>query len=206
LGIAAIGTIAAGCLITTTVGALLVLAWAAASRTPWRELGFRRPRSWIASAGLGLVSGAAFKLAMKAVVMPLLGAPAINAKYHYLAGNSAALPSIVAAVIVAGGFAEETVFRGYLFERLGKLLGSSAAAKVAIVLFTSALFAAGHLRDQGLAGAEQATITGLTFGTAFLLTGELWTVMIAHAAFDLAAVAIIYLDLESQVAHWVFAG
>ena len=63
---------------------------------------------------------------MKVIVVPLLGAPAINPAYHYLAGNRAALPGMVFTMIVAG-FAEETLFRGFLFERLGKLFGTGAA-------------------------------------------------------------------------------
>ena len=38
------------------------------------------------------------------------------------------LPLATYAMIRAG-FSEETVFRGFLFERLGKLLGGSARAK-----------------------------------------------------------------------------
>jgi hypothetical protein len=50
----------------------------------------------------------------------------------------------------------------------------------------------------------QATITGLVFGTIFAVTGRIWVIMFAHAAFDLTAVAIIYRDLEPGVAHFVF--
>jgi membrane protease YdiL (CAAX protease family) len=71
------------------------------------------------------------------------------------------------------------------------------------VLVTSTLFALGHYAVQGLAGAEQATITGLVFGTIFAITGRIFTLMVAHAAFDLTAVAIIYWNLESKVAHLV---
>src|SRR5688572_16611668 len=53
--------------------ALLVLAWAWRSGTPWREIGFARPRSWIAVLAGGILFGIAFKLVMKALVMPLLG-------------------------------------------------------------------------------------------------------------------------------------
>lgn len=95
------------------------------------------------------------------------------------------------------------MFRGYLFERLGKLFRSSASAKTVIVLLTSAWFGLAHYREQGLAGAEQATITGLAFGTIFARTGRIWMPMIAHAAFDVTAVAIIYWDLESVISHLV---
>jgi membrane protease YdiL (CAAX protease family) len=183
---------------------ILVLAWAWRSHTPWREIGYVRPRSWLVTLTVGIVFGCAFKLVMKAVVMPLLGAPAINSAYHYLAGNPAALPGVVFTMIVGAGFGEETVFRGYLFERLGKLVGVGVGAKVFIVLLTSVLFALGHYANLGVPGVEQAMITGLVFGTIFAMTGRIWMVMCAHAAFDLAAVAIIYWNLEAAVAHLVF--
>ena len=106
--------------------------------------GFVRARNWVATAVTGLLAGIAFKLLMKAVVMPLLGAPPVNARYGYLAGNTAALPGMLAAVILGAGFGEELVFRSYLFERLGRLLGTHARAKAVIVLLTAGLFGLAH--------------------------------------------------------------
>jgi len=183
---------------------ILVLVWVRWSRTPWREIGYVRPQSWIRDLAVGLAFGVAFKLLMKAIVMPLFGAPPINQAYHYLTGNRAALPGAVYLMIVGGGFGEETVFRGYLFERLGKLFGGSVGAKTAIVLLSAGLFGVHHYREQGLAGVEQASITGLMFGTIFAVTGRLWMVMAVHAAFDLTALAIIYWNVESAVAHLIF--
>lgn len=186
------------------LGGALVLLWARLSRTPWRELGFVRDVRWARTAVLGITLGAAFKLTMKAVVMPLLGADPINHAYHYLAGNRAALPGVLFTVIYGAGFGEETVFRGFMFERLGKLLGRSPVAVIATVVFTSAWFALAHYPDQGLPGVEQAAFTGVVFGTIFAMTRRIWLVMIAHAAFDVTAVAIIYWDLEVRVAHLLF--
>jgi membrane protease YdiL (CAAX protease family) len=183
---------------------ILVLVWARLSRTPWRELGFVRPRSWIVTAAVGITFGIAFKFLMKAIVMPLLGADPVNQAFHYLAGNRAALPGAIYAMIVGAGFGEETVFRGFLFERLGKLLGASTWAKTLIVLITATLFGLAHYSVQGLAGVEQAAIVGLVYGTIFAITGRIWMLMVAHAAFDLTALAMIYWNLESAVAHLVF--
>ena len=186
------------------VAAALVLLWAHLSRTPWRALGFAHPRSWTRLFALGIPLGIVLKLAMKAVVMPLLGGPAVNPRYHYLAGNAAALPAMLFVVVVGAGFGEETVFRGFLFERLGKLLGARRAARAAIVLLTSALFALAHYSDQGLPGAEQAAVTGLVFGTMYDATRQLWLPMATHVAFDLTTVALIYWNWEAAVAHFVF--
>jgi membrane protease YdiL (CAAX protease family) len=203
LGILAILVIAAG-QIVAPLSAVLVLVWTRLSRTPWREIGYVRPKSWMGSLAIGTAFGIALKFLMKAIVMPLLGASPMNQAYHYLVGNPAALPGAVWTMIVVGGFGEETVFRGYLFERFGKLFGASMTARVVIVLLTAALFASLHYFDQGLAGAQQATITGLVFGAVFAITGRIWMPMCAHAAFDLTAVAMIYWNLESRVAHLIF--
>ena len=186
------------------LGGILALLWVRWSRTPWSEIGFARPRSWTRDLTLGIAFGIAFKLFMKAIVMPLFGAPPINQAYHYLTGNPAALPRAVYLLIAGGGFGEEVVFRGFLFERFGKLFGSGAGAKAGIVLLTAGLFALAHYPDQGLPGVEQAAITGLTFGTIFAVTGRIWIPMFAHAAFDLTALALIYWNLESAVAHLIF--
>jgi membrane protease YdiL (CAAX protease family) len=204
LGILAILAIAAGNFVFLPLSAILVLAWAWRSRTPWREIGFVRPRSWVATVAIGIVFGIAFKLLMKAIVMPLLGADPINQAFHYLVGNRAALPGILYAVTVGAGFGEETVFRGYAFERLGKLFGSGAWVKPLIVVLTAAWFGLIHYPVQGIPGVQQATIVGLAFGTIFAITCRIWMLMFAHAAFDLTAVAIIYWNLESEVAHLIF--
>jgi len=202
-GLLALLGIIAGTLFFGSLSALLIVWWAWRSHTPWRELGFRRPKRWRRTVIVALLIGVAFKLLMKALVMPLLGAPALNLRYQYLAGNPLALPFALYVVIFAG-LGEEMVYRGYLFERLGKLLGTGAGARATTVVLTTALFALAHLSDQGIAGAEQATMTGLAFGVAYAVTENLVPVIAAHAAFDLTAVALIYWRLESAVAHAVF--
>jgi membrane protease YdiL (CAAX protease family) len=204
LGIFAIIVVLAGNALFTPLSAILVLGWAWISRTPWREIGYVQPKSWLRTVAIGIVFGATLKLVMKALVMPLFGAPAINQAFHYLVGNRAALPGILFLVIVGAGFGEETVFRGYLFERFGRLLGESTWAKTLTVVLTSAWFGVIHYPFQGLAGAQQATLVGLIFGTIFAIKRQIFPLIIAHIAFDLVAVAIIYWDIETEVAHFIF--
>ena len=203
VGVLAILLIVAGSVAGFSVSALLVLAWARFSDTPLRNLGFRPPRRWSVTIAGGLALGIVLKMVSKAIVMPLLGAPAVNATYHYLAGNAGALPWIVAAVLINAGFGEEVFFRGYLFERLGALLGSGMAALAGAVLLSTALFAMAHYHDQGVPGVEQAVLTGLVFGGVYAWRRQIWFVMIAHAAYDLAAIVIIYANWEEAVARLV---
>ena len=204
LGILAIVIIFLGNVLFVPLSAILVLVWAKVSRTPWRELGFVRPKNWIGTVLIAIAFGITFKFFMKALVMPLFGAPPMNQAYHFLAGNRAALPGMLYLIIAGAGFGEETFFRGWMFERFGKLFGASVGAKTLVVLITSVWFALAHYAFQGLPGVQQALITGLTFGTIFAITGRLFMLMIAHAAFDLTALAMIYWNLESAVAHLVF--
>ncbi|MEY2561581.1 MAG: protease family protein [Verrucomicrobiota bacterium] len=204
VGILAVLVILAGNFLFLPLSAILVLVWARLSHTPWRELGYVRPKNWVLAVAIGIGFGVALKLVMKAIVMPLLGAPPINEAYHFLAGNTAALPGMLWLIVVGAGFGEETVFRSYLFERFGKLFGPRAWTKTLIVVLTSIWFGAIHYPVQGLAGAEQATIVGLVFGTIFALRRQIFPLMVAHAAFDLTALALIYWDVETPVARFIF--
>ena len=203
VGMLAILVILAGNLIVAPLSAVLVLAWVHRSRTPWREIGYVRPRSWAGEAAVGIAFGVALKLLMKAIVMPLLGADPINQAYHYLVGNRPALPGMLLAVTIGAGWGEETVFRGYVFERLGRLFGRGGGGRTVTVLLAAALFGVAHYPEQGLAGAQQGLIVGLIFGTIFVTAGRLWMLMWAHAAFDVTALAIIYWDLETDVARFI---
>lgn len=204
LGILAILIILGGNFVLTPLSAILALIWTKVSNTPWRELGFVRPRSWAKTIAFGVILGVALKFIMKAVVMPLIGAPPINWAYHFVTGNPAVIPMMLYVIIVTAGFGEETFFRGWMFERLGNLFGRSTAAKCTTVLVTAVLFAAAHYPGQGIPGVKQAFITGLVFGSTFAITGQILMLMIAHTAFDLTALWMIYYDLETPIAHFIF--
>jgi uncharacterized protein len=203
-GITAGLIILGGNMLFVPLSGILVLAWAWISKTPWRDLGLARPRSWLRTIALGCVFGVALKFAMKSIVMPLLGAPPVNGPFHYLAHNPAEIPSTLYLMIIGAGFGEEMIFRGWPFERFRKLLGDAPWVKVLAVLVTSAWFGWAHYGFQGTMGVQNATAVGLIFGSVFAVTGRLFLLMIAHAAFDLAAYAMIYWEWETAVAHFFF--
>ena len=189
--------LAAGFVAGPLGAALLVLLWRWLSKTPWTELGYVRPS--VKSILIAIPAGILFKLVMKALVMPLFGADPVNHAFHFLAGNKAAIPVMLFTFIFVAGFGEETFFRGWMFERLGKLAGNIAA-----LLIATTLFAAAHYSGQGVTGVEQAAITGLVFGIIFLRTRSIVPLMVAHAAFDLTAYALIYWNWETKVAGLIF--
>ena len=191
---------AAGFVIT----AALVLIWARSSETPLRDLGFRAPNSLVMTIVAGLACGIVLKLFLKVIVMPLIGAPAINTSYQYLVGNTAALPWIVAKMLTGAAFGEEIFFRGYLFERMGALFGRGRAALAGTVLLSAALFAIAHYPDQGIPGMEQAAMTGLVFGATYAWRKQIWLPIFMHAGYDITAIAMIYGGWEEAVARLVF--
>jgi len=204
IGLLAIVAILLGNFLFVPLSAILIVLWARVSRTPWRDLGFVRPGNWVITIACGVVFGTLLKLAMKSIVMPLLGTEPVNQAFSYLQGNTAALPGILFLVVVGAGFGEETLFRSYAFERLRRVAGTGAAATILTVAVTSAWFGAVHYPFQGVPGVQQATIVGVIFGTIYAVTRTIPMLMIAHAAFDVTAVALIYWRLETQVAHWFF--
>jgi len=129
LGVLAILIILGGNFIIAPLSAILVLIWVNLSNTPWREIGYVRPRSWQKTIAIGIVFGVAFKFVMKALVMPLFGAPPINQAYQFVTGNAAVIPLMLYTMIVTAGFGEETFYRGWMFERFFKLLATARARK-----------------------------------------------------------------------------
>lgn len=202
VGILAIVGIYVSSVIIPGVGALLVLAWTWRSRTPWRDIGFSRPVSWIATIALGVGLGVALRAIMKFLAMPLLGAPPTNSAFHHLEGNDAALPLAIFAMGLVAPFGEEVVMRGFLFERLTRLFGRGGAAITMIVLLTSIVFGVGHYALQGTAGAQNAAIMGLVYGTLYVISGRIWLPIFTHAAFNLSGLAIIYLGVGAELDAW----
>ncbi len=197
--------ILAGALVFMPIAAALILIWAWLSRTPWADLGLALPKNWLAGLVGGLAIGAALKFLAKAVILPLVGAPAVSHNVlHDMALTPLSAIDLAAYSIYGGGFAEELVFRGYLFERFGKLIGKGIPATKVSFLIITALFAAAHWQ-LGVFGMINAATTGLVLGLAFLATGRNLLVPFAiHASFDLTYVAMIYYGYENQIAHLVF--
>jgi membrane protease YdiL (CAAX protease family) len=203
-GLIAILLILAGALAFMPIAAALILIWVWLSKTPWRDVGLARPRSWIGGLIAGVVLGVGLKFAMKALVMPFLGAPPTNEAFHYLAGNRNAALEFAAYAVYGAGFSEELSFRGYLFERFKKLLGGGAGATLFTLVVVTALFGAAHWQ-QGPSAMINAAITGLALGIVFLACRrKLFVPMVMHAAFDLTALAMIYYNLESPISHLAF--
>src|SRR5258705_13802795 len=76
LGVLVVGTLLG------VLRAVPVLLWTWRSGTPWREIGFARPRSWGRNVAVGVARRIEPKLFMKALAMAFVGAPAGNPPFR----------------------------------------------------------------------------------------------------------------------------
>ncbi len=93
--------------------------------------------------------------------------------------------SLTVVRIVVAAFAEELVFRGYLYTRLERLLSSPLWA----TLLAALLFGVVHL-NHGAAGALGAVFFGVLTTVAFAATRRLWPTTLAHVAYNLSLVLL----------------
>src|SRR5689334_13528387 len=77
-GIVTLLIVFAAVLVAMPIAAVVVLIWAWLSYTPLREIGLKKPNSWLGVIVIGVVTGVGLKLFMKSVLLPYLGAPAVN--------------------------------------------------------------------------------------------------------------------------------
>jgi membrane protease YdiL (CAAX protease family) len=90
------------------------------------------------------------------------------------------------AVAIMAGIAEETAYRGVLFELLNRVTDSWLASSV----IASLAFGVAHA-VQGWRSAVVAAGFGLLFHVIVLITGDLYSAMAAHAVYDIIAGIVI---------------
>jgi membrane protease YdiL (CAAX protease family) len=108
--------------------------------------------------------------------------------------------SDLALVSLSAGLGEEMLFRGvfqaaltgWLQSKLGDLWGTSCGIGVASIIF-------GICHPISVPYAVSAVFLGAYLGTVWVLTGNLLSVMIAHALYDFAA--LVYL-VRIRPAMW----
>ena len=164
----------------------------------WSDLGLTRPRRWWLVPLLVLGGFVALVIAanlVRNVLVPSLGLqPAGSNPLTALQGDFAEY--LFYATLVSWGsaaFGEELLLRGFVLDRLLKVIGQSnnGAALTAVVL-QAVVFGSLHLH-QG-ANALVATTAGLVLGLIWLLGGRnLWACIVLHGLVDLVTHKNYYL-------------
>jgi membrane protease YdiL (CAAX protease family) len=90
----------------------------------------------------------------------------------------------LALVSVAAGVGEEMLFRGVLQAAIARALGPAAGVVLAAALF-------GLLHPISLAYIVLVALLGAYLGVVWLATGNLLSVMVAHALYDFIALVVL---------------
>lgn len=129
----------------------------------------------------------ALSSAMHQVLLPAVGAEPPQLSAGRAVGGDLA-EYLYAAIPVAWGsaaFGEELVVRGFLLDRIAKVIGTSGTpTSLAAIVLQAALFGAFHLY-QGVGGALLTGAVGLRIGLVWLAGGRnLWACILLHGLVD----------------------
>ncbi len=165
----------------------------------WRDVGLRRPRSWVKTIGLAVLIGVGYQFLDTIIISPLLvdltGQAIDLSQFSFLQGSLPALIFFLALTWTEAAFIEEMFFRGYFFNRLTDLFGKKQIGIVAALLASSLAFGAAHIY-QGVTGVIDTFLAGLVLGGLYLLAGKnLWLPILTHGIVDTVGFILLYMGL-----------
>lgn len=171
---------------------VLLMLWLRKSNL--RDLGLRRPSSWLKTVLLGVAAAIAILTIQGLLIQPLLQhmfpEPPNFSRFHNM--HPYQLVGWIAAGWAMGGFVEE-IIRAYLITRIVAIVGATRAGWICAVLASSLFYALNHLY-QGFAGAIAVVVSCVGFGFLYLLRKRnLWSNIICHGLNDTLAFLAIFL-------------
>lgn len=171
------------------VGVGLGLAiWSASGRAPAAFFAWRAGDLVVGAATAAILIGWMGTLVL---TFPRFLAWAADQQRLYFAHGRRYRPAHIFTISLSAGIGEEALFRGGL-----QTLAADHMPGWAAILLVSLLFAALHIRSRGVFGFVLAY--SLLFGAVYHATASLAGVMLAHAAFDVWALALVQRELVRQ--------
>jgi membrane protease YdiL (CAAX protease family) len=187
---------------------LLVAVLVGIRRGSLVELGFRRPESWTRTVLMGLVLGIVVQLAFSIVIDPLIerltGSTIDISALDPMRGS--VVPYLLMLLIgwVVGGFLEEMLFRGYLLNRLKRVLGEGRPSVTVAVLLPSVAFGMAH-SYQDISGMLSTGRIGFILGVVFVWNGyNLWLPILIHGFLDMVGLTLIFTDADKVLNSLLF--
>lgn len=186
------------------VGLLVAWLWLRRDGIVAEAWNLSRPDSWPRALALAAAATGAI-CAIFLVGGPMLrelGLPAadVESVMRYVTQSPLALVLWITLVAwFAAGLGEELLWRGFLFDRLQRVRG--LAGKNGLVVLVQALIFALPHGYQGISGIIMTGSIGLLLGWMRLRTGgNLWPLIIAHAAVDTIMMGLGYADAKGLIA------
>ncbi len=167
------------------------------------DIGFRRPSRWstVPLWVLGiLIAFIAGQVLLPGLISRIVELPAPDlSRYDSVYQNLSAALVLLIALPLTASIPEEIIYRGFLMDRVNRIVGWGAGGTVLAVIVPALLFAAAHFQ-WGVGGMMMTTIMGVVWGTAFVLCGRnLWIVILAHSAGHVLLVIQLYLQKASEM-------
>lgn len=159
----------------------------------WSSVGLRAPRRWwmvpLGAAG-GFLLIIIVSVVMMNVILPAIGASVPKVQSTPTASEDF-LEYLFWAFIVSWGTAavgEELLARGFILDRVTKLLGSTGTTAVLSAVFLQAAIFGGFHIYQGVGGVLVTTAAGLVLGLVWFFSGRnLWAPILLHGTVDFLA-------------------
>jgi uncharacterized protein len=178
---------------------LFVLAWVSLRLRGlrWKDIGLTRLRGGGPMLAVGVLAGIGMELLELFVTQPLLvrviGRMPDLTVFQALRGNAKVLLLGLLFSWMLAAFGEETVYRGYLMNRVAGLGKNSRTAWIVSLVLVSALFGFSHF-GQGITGQIENAIDGLLLGLLYLGCGRnLWVPIIAHGITDTVDITLLFM-------------
>ena len=193
---------------------LFLLGWASLRLRSqrWKDVGLRRPAptAWAKIFVTGIVIGFAMEalelFATQPLLTKILGQGPNLEELRSLIGNWKLLILGIVLSWTLAAFGEETVWRGYLTNRVAGIFGLSKAGWIAAAVLITLLFGVAHFR-QGPTGVIENIIDGAILVGVYFATGRnLWAPIVAHGIQDTVDVSLIYLGVYPGLSSAGIAG
>lgn len=169
-------------------------------QSSWRQIGLRRPASWLRTVVLGTGIAVVWTALDLVVTLPLLerltGQSLELSEYASVQGNLGSLLLWVALSWTLAAFGEEMAYRGYMLNRLADLFGRDKAGWACSLIIMGLAFGAGHT-FQGPVGFVLSAEEGVLFGILYLASGRnLWLTVIGHGVGNTIGFIMLYFGLN----------
>jgi membrane protease YdiL (CAAX protease family) len=165
----------------------------------WRDVGLGLYGGWGRTLLIGILAGVGIETMELFCTQPLLAhltgqMPDLSA-FDRVAGNVKWLMVSLAFTWMLFAFGEESIFRGYLMNRMTDLVGRTRSGWGVALVLASAIFGLSHFM-QGITGVSENFIDGVILGALYLKCGRKLAVpIIAHGVTDTVDFLLIFFHL-----------
>lgn len=165
-----------------------VLSWWLWSRRTAAAIGIGVPGGWAFWVGIVVVAALSAALGYQVAVVRSSAVAQAQVRKQFRGVPALIVPHdklerrMWIGLSLTAGFCEEILYRGFLMWYVMTWLPGAAAVLVSAVVFGMA-----HLYLGWGLGVLRASVVGVVFGAAYLLTGSLWVPMVLHAAVDVTS-------------------